>query len=82
MIPTPDAEPANLIAASLVERESLAPTNERARGLIRVDLDVADGVASIAHHGDHAMPIDEPTERGGTDTGASPLAHFLAGVGA
>ncbi|MDA0799915.1 MAG: hypothetical protein O2884_14785 [Chloroflexi bacterium] len=79
---TPDAETTKRIAASVTERESLAPTSERVRGLIRVDLDVVEGVASVARHGHHAMPIDEPIERGGTDTGASPLAHFLAGVGA
>lgn len=78
---TPDAETTKLIAASLTEREGLAPSSERVRGLVRVDLDVADGVASVAHHGGHSMPIDEPIERGGTNTGASPLAHFLAGVG-
>ena len=78
----PDAEAGKLIAASLVEREGLAPASGRVRGLVRVDLDIADGVASVAHHGNHTMPIDEPIKRGGTDTGASPLAHFLAGVGA
>lgn len=77
----PNLQTVKLITASVTEREALAQDSERVRGLIRVDLDVVDGVASVAHHGGHSMPIDEPIERGGTDTGPSPLAHFLAGVG-
>ena len=78
---SPDPETTKLIAASVAEREGLAAASERVRGLVRVDLDVVEGVASVAHHGGHTMPIDEPVARGGTDTGASPLAYFLAGVG-
>ena len=29
---------------------------------------------------DHTITIDEPTERGGTGTGASPLMHFTASL--
>ena len=70
------------IAASVSEREELTEDNGRFRGVIRDRLDALGGVKSVAHSGDHDMIIDEPVERGGSDEGASPLAHFVSGIGA
>ena len=69
------------IASAVPEREALTESNARIRGLIRVEIEAAEGVHAIARHGNHEMHVDEPIERGGTDQGASPLAHFLTGVG-
>ena len=77
-----DDETKRLIAASVSEREELTEDNGRFRGVIRVSLDATEGVRSVAHSGNHNLVIDEPVERGGSDEGASPLAHFISGIGA
>ena len=77
-----DDETKRRIGASVSERGALTEDSGRFRGVVRVSLDATEGVRSVAHSGDHDMIIDEPIERGGTDEGASPLAHFLSGIGA
>jgi|AP95_1055475.scaffolds.fasta_scaffold342658_2 hypothetical protein len=77
-----DDKTKQLIAASVSEREELTEDNGRFRGVIRVSLEATEGVKAIAHSGEHDMIIDEPLVRGGTDEGASPLAHFISGIGA
>jgi hypothetical protein len=77
-----DDETKRLIASSVSEREELTEDSGRFRGLIRVSLEATEGVKSIAHSGEHDMIIDEPVVRGGSDEGASPLAHFISGIGA
>lgn len=77
-----DDETKRRIGASVSEREALTEDSGRFRGIVRVSLDAIEGVRSVAHSSDHDMIIDEPVERGGTDKGASPLAHFLSGIGA
>ena len=76
-----DDETKRKIAASVSEREALNESSARIRGLIRVEIDATEGVHAVAHSGGHEMHVDEPEERGGTNRGASPLAHFLTGIG-
>jgi uncharacterized OsmC-like protein len=55
------------------------------RGLYRISIRVVDGLAYEASNPlepDTIMRIDEPVDRGGGGRGASPLSHFLSGVGA
>jgi uncharacterized OsmC-like protein len=55
------------------------------RGLYRIDIRVVEGLAYEARNPlepDAIMRIDEPVDRGGSGHGASPLSHFLSGVGA
>jgi len=54
------------------------------RGLYRIAIDVTGALAyraQVANEPHSVMVVGEPTERGGTGEGASPLAHFLTGVG-
>ena len=76
-----DDETKRKIAASVTEREAMTEASPRIRGLIRVEIEATDGVHAIARSGGHEMHVDEPEERGGTNQGASPLAHFLTGIG-
>lgn len=55
------------------------------RGIDRIEIAVVDRLAYEArnpHEPDGLMRIGEPVERGGSGVGASPLSHFLTGVGA
>jgi uncharacterized OsmC-like protein len=78
-----NAEQIEVIRHGVHERETRV---DRAamRGLYRIQIDVTGGLAYRAHEASepHAeMVVGEPPARGGSGTGASPLAHFLTGVG-
>lgn len=47
---------------------------------IRVSGTCANPTASKINTGNHVLPIDEPKERGGTDTGATPLEVLLSSL--
>ncbi len=67
-----------------VEDRETRAHREASRGLYRVQIDVTGPLAYRAHEArepDVVMTVGEPPERGGTGEGASPLAHFLTGVG-
>jgi uncharacterized OsmC-like protein len=54
------------------------------RGLDRIEVTVLEGLsyeATSPLEPDGRMRIGEPVERGGDGSGASPLSHFLTGVG-
>ena len=67
-----------------VRAREVAPVAPRIRGLDRIEIDVKDGLsyrARALNGRSSPMKVDEPTERGGTGNGNTPLAHFLAGAG-
>lgn len=80
----PDAERAAVIADGLRRREQRQDPASM-RGLDLIDIEVVDVLTYEAHgrgEPDALMRVGEPVERGGTGAGASPLSHFLTGVGA
>lgn len=67
-----------------VEAREASRDLDQVRGIDRVEIEVAEGLAYRARelNRPHAvMTVDEPPERGGTDLGSSPLGHFLTGAG-
>lgn len=57
---------------------------ERIRGVNRIEITPGEGHSYLAYRPSDerlAMVVDEPPEHGGSGLGASPLAHFLAGIG-
>lgn len=51
---------------------------------VAIDIDAGTGLAYRAHRRgleDQVMLIDEPSRRGGTNTGPAPLTYFVAGLG-
>ena len=77
------SETIETIRKGVRDREAMRDP-ERLRGLNRIDIEVSEGLAYRATRpGEEGavMTVDEPPERGGTGTGASPLAHFLTGAG-
>lgn len=76
-------EVVELITKGVAEREAMRDP-ERIRGVNRIEITPGDGHSYRGYRpGDEslAMVVDEPTERGGSGLGASPLAHFLTGIG-
>lgn len=59
------------------ERRSLSETKI---GTQRIDIQLVEQLQFRASFGRHSFTIDEPPERGGTDAGLPPLAHFVAGA--
>jgi uncharacterized OsmC-like protein len=53
--------------------------NERI-GTQRIDVQYVEQLRFEASFGSFSFVVDEPRERGGTDGGLPPLAHFLAGA--
>lgn len=54
------------------------------RGIDRIEIEVGEGLSYRARalaEPNAVMTVDEPSERGGTGQGNTPLAHFLAGAG-
>ena len=49
-------------------------------GTQRIDIELLEQLRFRASFGRLSFVIDEPPERGGTDTGLPPLAYFLAGA--
>jgi len=49
-------------------------------GSQRVDIELVEQLRLQASFGQFSFTIDEPPERGGTNAGLPPLAHFLAGA--
>ena len=49
-------------------------------GTQRIDIELLEQLRFRASFGRFSFLIDEPPERGGTDTGLPPLAYFLAGA--
>lgn len=49
-------------------------------GTHRIDIELIDRLHFLASHDHFSFAIDEPAERGGTETGLPPLAFFLAGA--
>jgi uncharacterized OsmC-like protein len=49
-------------------------------GTHRIEIELVDRLHFLASHGRFSFAIDEPAERGGTETGLPPLAFFLAGA--
>ena len=73
-----------VIGSGVRAREETSARRTGTRGLYRVQIEVHGPLAyrgREATEPDAVMEIGEPRERGGTGEGASPLAHFLAGVG-
>lgn len=49
-------------------------------GAHRIDVELVEQLRFRASFGQFSFTIDEPPERGGTDQGLPPLAHFVAGA--
>jgi len=49
-------------------------------GTQRIDIELVEQLRFKASFGRFSFTIDEPPERGGTDAGLPPLAHFVAGA--
>ena len=59
------------------ERRNLS---EAKIGTQRIDVELVEQLRFKASFGRFGFMIDEPPERGGTDAGLPPLAHFMAGA--
>lgn len=82
--PTPTPEQLDAIIAGVRQREAIRDPS-RIRGVNRIEIEVRDTLAYEARNVSEpigVMKIDEPEDRGGGGTGATPLSHFLAGAGA
>ena len=68
--------------AAVVKREDSERRNasDVKIGTQRVDIKLAEQRRFQASFGRFSFTIDEPSERGGTDAGLSPLAYFVAGA--
>jgi uncharacterized OsmC-like protein len=68
--------------AAIVRNEDKERRNLRqARiGTQRIDIELVEQLRFKVSFGRFCFTIDEPSERGGTDTGLPPLAHFVAGA--
>lgn len=49
-------------------------------GTQRINVELVEQLRFLASFGRFSFTIDEPPERGGTDAGLPPLAHFVAGA--
>jgi uncharacterized OsmC-like protein len=81
---TPTPEQVDAIRAAVRQREAIRDPS-RIRGVNRIEIDVRGSLAYEARNVSEpigVMRIDEPEDRGGDGTGATPLSHFFAGVGA
>ncbi len=63
-----------------VRKRREADDEEFLFGAERVDLKHLDHLTMEARKRHFSFLVDEPAERGGTDRGPNPLAHFLAGA--
>ena len=63
-----------------VKKRHEADDKEFLFGAERVDLRRVDHLKLEARKRGFAFTVDEPGERGGTDTGPNPLAYFIAGA--
>lgn len=81
---TPTPEQVDAIRAGVRQREAIRDPS-RVRGVNRIEIEVRGSLAYEARNVSEpigVMRIDEPEDRGGNGTGATPLSHFFAGVGA
>ena len=77
-------EQAEIITKGVLGRED-ARDRAGLRGLNRIEIAVVGTLAYEAHNSAEptgVMAVGEPEDRGGTASGATPLSHFLTGVGA
>ncbi len=66
-----------------IEEREHTPNDPTIRGLVRVDIQVSEGLtyhAQTPSEPQFTMTIDEPQERGGGGQGPSPLVYFLTGA--
>src|SRR5688572_8099993 len=81
---TPTLQQIEAIRAGVRQREAIRDPS-RIRGVNRIQIEIRGTLAYEARNLSEpigVMTIDEPEDRGGSGTGATPLSHFLAGVGA
>jgi len=69
------------LAAVVKEEDSERRNLSEAKiGTQRIDVELVEQLRFTASSGRFSFAIDEPPERGGTDTGLPPLAYFVAGA--